>query len=125
MLCDNYVTQYLAQAAQQLWQVVRQAGLAAHLQALRGYYLLGHGDFYHAFLARVRHQLLQAPALLCSPARQRLCPACPTHTWAPWWPHASAAQVFILQTGARPPGRSDERRTSMAGLLLEQALVCA
>ena len=78
----------MAQAAQQLWQVVRQAGLAAHLQALRGYYLLGQGDFYHAFLARVRARPSTGSRmpllLLCSPVQGLLCPACSApHTAGP------------------------------------------
>ena len=71
------------QAAQQLWQIVHQAGLAAHLQALRGYFLLGHGDFYHAFLARVGdnlhglHPEMASLALVCcSLAHRRSFGAC-------------------------------------------------
>lgn len=44
----------LAQVTAQLWQlVVVHAELPAHLAALKNYFLLAKGDFYHSFLAEV------------------------------------------------------------------------
>ena len=43
------------QVTAQLWQlVVVHAELPAHLAALKNYFLLAKGDFYHSFLAEVR-----------------------------------------------------------------------
>ena len=43
------------QVAGQLWQlVVVHADLPAHLAALKNYFLLAKGDFYHSFIAEVR-----------------------------------------------------------------------
>ena len=43
-----------------MWRlVVQQAGLAAHLAALRRYLLLGQGDVYQAFLTLARSPRLQ------------------------------------------------------------------
>ncbi len=42
------------QVTGQLWQlVVVHAELPAHLAALKNYFLLAKGDFYHSFLAEV------------------------------------------------------------------------
>ena len=42
------------QVTAQLWQlVVVHAELPAHLAALKNYFLLAKGDFYHSFLAEV------------------------------------------------------------------------
>ena len=42
------------QVAGQLWQlVVVHAELPAHLAALKNYFLLAKGDFYHSFIAEV------------------------------------------------------------------------
>ncbi len=44
------------QVTGQLWQlVVVHAELPAHLAALKNYFLLAKGDFYHSFLAEVNH----------------------------------------------------------------------
>ena len=44
------------QVTGQLWQlVVVHAELPAHLAALKNYFLLAKGDFYHSFLAEVSH----------------------------------------------------------------------
>lgn len=44
----------LDQVTAQLWQlVVVHAELPAHLAALKNYFLLAKGDFYHSFLAEV------------------------------------------------------------------------
>ena len=44
----------LVQVTAQLWQLaVVHAELPAHLMALKNYFLLAKGDFYHSFLAEV------------------------------------------------------------------------
>ncbi len=50
----------------QLWQlVVVHAELPAHLAALKNYFLLAKGDFYHSFLAEVWH-MQQAGETRCA-----------------------------------------------------------
>ena len=47
------------QVAGQLWQlVVVHAELPAHLAALKNYFLLAKGDFYHSFIAEVGYLAL-------------------------------------------------------------------
>lgn len=63
----------LVQVTAQLWQLaVVHAELPAHLMALKNYFLLAKGDFYHSFLAEVSIAILHCILLqsVCSLTRQ-------------------------------------------------------
>lgn len=47
-------SEYVLQAAEKLWQLVRTEGkIMQHLAALRDYFLMGRGDFWQNFLLEV------------------------------------------------------------------------
>ena len=55
------MTMQCMQVTAQLWQLaVVHAELPAHLMALKNYFLLAKGDFYHSFLAEVSASMHQA-----------------------------------------------------------------
>lgn len=66
---ERSVERVRASAALQLRHlVVEEAGLPAHLVALKGFYLLGHGAFYQTFLEAARGLLQQRPPALAEQA---------------------------------------------------------
>ena len=84
------------QVTAQLWQLaVVHAELPAHLMALKNYFLLAKGDFYHSFLAEVSTHI-----------------SCVLYIWdwttASWWRSVHTSYVYCILWDAQL-GRGQDR----------------